>query len=269
VRLPLTALTRTATIGALSLASVLAFVSPASAATNIRGAEPFNTDRLLMSLCNGRTGTQEGLINVQTGEIKPIRNWNDIRAPWERYRGRCSYPKSSSWTWTGAEQRVSDTIVNCSSGSSLRQDITSSGSTTSTTSHSVSGSVGIEWGIIKDVLSVQAGAEYTRTWSYATTKGWSKTSSLTVPPRKVGWMVQRPEMRTVRSNPVFHVEAYTWNTLPFADWTTVNSWRGRGYRDITSHGAYYDAKANVTNGDGSPIGQIVARDRNVNSGDRC
>ncbi|MER6158923.1 hypothetical protein ABT147_25760 [Streptomyces sp. NPDC001868] len=253
----------------LSFATVMTAVSPASAATNIRGAEPFNTDKLLMSLCNGRTGTQEGLINVDTGELRSLNNWNDIRGRWERYRGWCSYPKASSWTWTGGEQRVSDTIVNCSSGSSLSQGITSSGSTTSTTSNSVTGSVGIQWTPLKDVLSVQAGGEYTRTWSYATTKGWSKTSTLTVPARRVGWMVQRPEMRTVRSNPVFHVEAYTWNTLPFANWTTVNSWRGRGYRDIKSHGAYYDAKANVTNNDGSPVGQIVARDRAVNSGDRC
>lgn len=247
----------------------MATVSPASAATNIRGAEPFDADRLLMSLCNGRTDTQEGLINVQTGELRRLSDWNDIRAPWERYMGRCTYPKSSSWTWTGGEARVSDTIVNCSSGSTLSQNITSTGSTTSTTSNSVTGSVGIQWTPLKEVLSIQAGGEYTRSWSYATTKGWSKTSSLTVPPRRVGWMVQRPEMRTVRSNPVFHVEAYTWNTLPFANWATVNSWRGRGYRDINSQGAFYDAYANVTNGDGSPVGQIVARDRAVTSGDRC
>lgn len=260
---------RAAIASALSLATVLTTVSPASAATDIRGAEPFNTDRLLMSLCNGSTGTQEGLVNVETGEIRRLTNWNDIRAPWERYRGRCSYPKSSSWTWTGGETRVSDTIVNCSSGSSLSQNITSSGSTTSTTTNSVSASVGIDWTAIKDVLSFQAGAEYSRSWSYAETKGWSKSSTLTVPPRRVGWMVMRPEMRTVRSNPVFHVEAYTWNTTPFASWTTVDSWRGRGYRDINSRGAYYDANGNVTDNNGVPVGQVVARDRAVTSGDRC
>ncbi|MFI2431448.1 hypothetical protein [Streptomyces sp. NPDC018693] len=253
----------------LSFAAVMVSVTPASAATNIRGQEPFNTDKLLMTLCNGTTRSQEKLINVDTGEVRNLNNWNDIRGRWERVKGWCSYPKSSSWTWTGGETRVSDTIVNCSSGSTIQQGITSSGSTTSTTTHSVSGSVGVSWTAIKDVLTFQAGAEYSHSWSYAKTQGWSKTSNLTVPPRRVGWMVQRPEMRTVRSNPVFHVEAYTWNTLPFANWTTVDSWRGRGYRDIKSHGAYYDAKANVTDSNGVPKGQVVARDRAVNSGDRC
>ncbi|WP_156727602.1 hypothetical protein [Streptomyces apocyni] len=254
----------------LSFAAVMVSGTSASAATNIRGAEPFNTDRLLMTLCNGNTGTQDKLINIDTGEVRNHNNWNDIRGKWERVRGHCSYPKASSWTWTGPERTVSDEeLVNCGTRSTLRQDITSSGSTTSTTSHSVSGSVGVNWTAIKDVLSFQAGAEYSHSWSYAKTRGWAKTSSLSVPPRAVGWMAQRPKMRTVRSNPVFHVESYTWNTLPFAKWTTVNSWRGRGYRDIKSHGAYYDAKANVTDSSGAPTGQIVARDRAVNSSDDC
>ncbi|MFD5649835.1 hypothetical protein [Streptomyces sp. NPDC127039] len=253
----------------LGLATVAATVIPAGAATNVRGQEPFDTDRLLMTLCNGDTGMQEKLVNVDTGEVRSLTDWNDIRGRWERVKGHCSYPKASSWTWTGPEERVSDIIVNCSTRSDLRHDVTSSGSTTSTTTRSVSGSVGVDWTAIKDVLSFQAGAGYSHSWSYAKTTGWARTSSLTVPPRRVGWMVQRPEMRTVRSNPVFHVDAYTWNTLPFAKWQTVGSWRGRGYRDIKSHGAYYDAKANVTDGNGRPVQQIVARDRAVNSGDRC
>jgi hypothetical protein len=42
---------------ALGLASVLTCVSPASAATDIMKAEPFNANKLMLSICNGRTTT--------------------------------------------------------------------------------------------------------------------------------------------------------------------------------------------------------------------
>ncbi|WP_430379864.1 hypothetical protein [Streptomyces sp. B1-3] len=252
----------------LSFAAVMVPVTPASAADNIRGQEPFNTDTVLLNLCNGPTGEQLKLINVKTGEVRVGTSLQDIRGDWEQVRGWCSYPEYASWTWTGDETRVSDTIVNCSRGSTLRQDITSSGSTTSTTTNSVTVSLGVNWSVLKDVLSVQAGAEYSHSWSYAKEQGWSKTSSLTVSPRRVGWMVQRPEMRKVRSRPIFHVTSYTWNEGGFRN-RSVDTWRGRGPRDIYSQGAYYDATANVTDSAGQPIGQIVARDRAVKSGDRC
>lgn len=261
-------ITRVGIATVLSFAAVMVSVTPASAATDIRGQEPFNTDKVLMNLCNGDTGEQWHLLNIKTGEVRVQTSVHEIRGDWEAVRGWCSYPKSSSWTWTGGETRVSDTIVNCSSGSTLRQDITSSGSTTSTTTNSVTVSLGIDWKVLKDVLSIQAGAEYSRSWSYAKTQGWSKTSSLTVPPRRVGWMVQRPELRTVRSNPVFHVTSYLWNVGGLEN-KGSDTWRARGPRDITSRGAYYDATANVTDSAGKPIGQIVARDRAVNSSDRC
>lgn len=265
---------RSVIAGALSLASVLACVSPASAATDLRGKEPFNTDKLLMTICNGRTDWPTyWWINIETGEVMEdgLRGYpgDSIPHPWERFQGYCTYPKSSSWTWTGAEKQVSNTLVNCSSGSQLRQDLQLNGSTTSTTTHSVTGSVGIEWSIIEKVLSVEAGASYTRSWSYAKSSGWSTTTSITVPPKRVGWMAVRPVMRTVRSNPVFHVTRYTWGAPGSRKPVNSNSWRGRGYTDITSRGAYYDAIGNVLNADGTPNGQYVARDRAVKSSDRC
>ncbi|MDX2529809.1 hypothetical protein [Streptomyces europaeiscabiei] len=70
-------------------------------------------------------------------------------------------------------------------------------------------------------------------------------------------------MRTVRSNQVFHVKDYQWGK------TKVNSWRGRGYNEIVSYGAYYDAVGNVLDSNGQPSGQIVARDQGVNSRADC
>jgi hypothetical protein len=54
---------------ALGLASVLTCVSPASAATDIMKAEPFNANKLMLSICNGRTTTSHWRLNVQTGEL--------------------------------------------------------------------------------------------------------------------------------------------------------------------------------------------------------
>ncbi|MGW1785544.1 hypothetical protein ACWCQQ_41625 [Streptomyces sp. NPDC002143] len=240
--------------------------------TDIRGAEPFNTDKLLMSLCNGETDTQYWFINVETGELKEDTTHGQAASklpyPIERFQGSCYYPKSTSWTWGGDEKRITDTLLNCGRNSDLTQQIQESGSTTSTTTNSVTGSVGINWTAIKDVLSVSAGAEYTHTWSYAKAKGWSKSTSMTVHPRTVGWLGLRPDMRTVRSNPVFHVTKYAWGKSGGGQ-VSVDSWRGRGYSYINSYGAYYDAVGNVINSDGTPRGIIVAHDRAVNSADRC
>ncbi|MEU1517556.1 hypothetical protein ABZ490_36330 [Streptomyces sp. NPDC005811] len=254
---------------------MLALVSPANAAANIRGVEPFNTDKLLMSLCTGSTSQQYWLINVQTGELKKSNAFeashlNALSANWEAFEGSCSYPESSSWTWTGPETKVSNTLVNCSSGSQLSQNLQTNGSTTSTETNSVSGSFGFDWNAIKDVLHIQAGGAYEHTWSYAKAKGWSTTTGITVPPRRVGWLTLRPEMRTVRSNPRFTVSKYRWGASG-GGLVTTTTWRGRdsSYKTILSTGAYYDAKANVINPDGTPKGQNVARDRAVASSDHC
>ncbi|WP_086749000.1 hypothetical protein [Streptomyces scabiei] len=264
-----TTIKRTALVGTLSLASVLAFVQPASAATNIRGQEPWNTDKLLMSICTGSKKTTYWKINIKTGEVqkdptgallasgKGVRT--NLPAPWEVFEGNCSYPKSSSWTWNGPFRRVSNTVTNCSKQTTLRHELTSSGSTTSTTSHSVSGSFGIEWSILKDVLAVEAGGSYTHTWSYAKTKGWSETTGIAVEYGRTAWWGKSDIMRTVRSNPVFHVKKYAWgdsNNGYKPHYATT--WRGRSYRDIKSQGAYYDAKANVLNSQGMPAGEIKA-----------
>jgi len=118
--------------------------------------------------------------------------------------------------------------VNCSYASTLSQNVQANGTTTSTTTNTVNASFGIKWTPLKDVLELQAGAAYTRSWSYAKSSGWSKTTGLSVRPRRVGWIGLRPVMRTVRSNPVFHVDQYQWGS------TRVNSWRGRGYNEINS-----------------------------------
>jgi hypothetical protein len=261
---------RVATVGALTLASMLSFVSPASAATDIRGTESWNTDKLLMSLCTGSTKTTYWFIDVNTGKIgKDTTNGlpaKSLPAGTERFQGWCSYPQSSSWTWTGSDTKVTETMVNCAYGSTLSQSVQANGSTTSTTTNSVSGSVGIEWTILEKVLSVEAGASYQRSWSYAKQSGWSVSTTIAVNPRRVGWLVLRPEMRTVRSNPVFHVQSYSWGKSGGGQVNTT-TWRGRSYNQITSRGAYYDAKGNVLNSQGKPSGKYVAYDRAVNNSD--
>lgn len=261
---------RVATVGLLGLTSAFALVSPASAATNIRGAEPFDTDKLLMSLCTGSTSRTYWFININTGQVsRDTTNGlpaNSLPAGLERFEGWCSYPQSSSWTWTGPDKRVTEVLANCGSGTTLSQSIQANGSTTSTTTNSVSGSVGIQWNIIEKVLSVEAGASYERSWSYAKQSGWSISTTLTVNPRRTGWLVLRPQMRTVRSNPVFHVERYSWGKSGGGQVNTT-SWRGRGYNQISSYGAYYDAKGNVLNSSGKPAGAYVAFDRAVTSSD--
>ncbi|WP_326584609.1 hypothetical protein OG889_40180 [Streptomyces sp. NBC_00481] len=266
-----TTLKRTATVGVLSLASVLAFVSPASA-TDLRGKESFNTDKLLMSICNGTKAKTYWWINVETGELSRdetmgARINTNIPYPWERFQGQCTYPRSSSWTWNAAERRISNTLVNCASGTTMNQLLQANGTTTSTTTNSVTGSIGIEWNIIEKVRGVEAGAQYQRSWSYARANGWSTTTGITVSPRKVGWLAMRPEMRTVRSNPHFWVERYSWGKPGTTGEVYSNSWRGRGYRDISSYGAYYDAIGNVLDSNGQPAGRYVARDRNVTNND--
>jgi hypothetical protein len=183
--------------------------------------------------------------------------------PWNLFKGHCSYPESASWTWSGPEKQISDTLVNCSHRSTLTQDVQQGGFTISTTTNSVTVEGGIEWAAIEDVLNLQAGSSYTRSWSYSKAKNWSRSTGISVAPRRKAWFSQRPVMRTVRSNPVYHVQEYRMGP------NGVNGWRNRGYWDIVSYGAYYDAIGNVLNSDGSPSGQIVARDQGVNSRADC
>ncbi|MEU1276435.1 hypothetical protein [Streptomyces sp. NPDC005799] len=256
----------------MSLASVLAFLSPASAATNIRGAEKFDTDKLLMSLCTGSTKRTYWWFNVETGAVTVDKTLgypaSKLPYPIERFWGFCSYPESSSWTWPGSDVKIGNTLVNCAYGSTISQTTQVNGTTTSTTANSISGSVAIEWTPLAKVLSIEAGASYTHTWSYAKSKGWATTNGITVNPRRAGWLVQRPIMRTVRSNPVFHIDTYIWGNSNGKE-VTSHTWRGRGYSDINSRGAYYDAVGNTLGDNGLPIGEVTGKDRAVNSNDHC
>ncbi|MFE2427481.1 hypothetical protein ACFXJ5_12115 [Streptomyces sp. NPDC059373] len=260
---------------AAGLTSVVALAAPASADTNIRGTESWNTDTLLMSLCTGNTGVHSWFFDTRTGAVRP----DKIRADWqthvvapaweEQFTGYCSYPQASSWTWTGPQTQISNLVMNCGYRVTQSESITKSVTKTSTTSNSVGGSVGVEWSIIPDVLSVEAAFNYEHTWSYSKAGTWTQSDSLNVPPRTKAQLNFAPLMRTVRSNPVFHVTRYMWETGGdnSGHWWDTNTWRGRGYKDITSYGAYYDAKANVINPDGSPVGATIALDHPASKSD--
>ncbi|MDX3243918.1 hypothetical protein [Streptomyces sp. ME18-1-4] len=101
----------------------------------------------------------------------------------------------------------------------------------------------------------------------ATPGSWSKTHTLgrqvtvSVPRGYQGWIDGRPHMRTVRINPVFHVQYYRWSDGQSEVGTVVHSWRGRGYDRIWSFGYYVDAYADVVNSDGTHAMDYVARDK--------
>ncbi|WP_329318670.1 hypothetical protein [Streptomyces sp. NBC_01262] len=259
---------------AAGLVSVVALAAPASAETNIRGTESWNTDKLLMTLCTGNTGVHNWFIDVRNGSI--VRNNIDadqarLKTPAyvEQFTGWCSYPKSSSWTWAGPQTQISNQVMNCGYRVTQSESITKSITKTSTTTNSVGGSAGVEWNILKDVLSVQATASYEHTWSWSKASTWTQSDSLSVPPRTKAQLNFAPLMRTVRSNPIFHVTTYMWEIGGdySGNWWVPNTWRGRGYKDITSYGAYYDAKANVINSDGSPVGTTIAIDHAASKAD--
>ncbi|MFG3022431.1 hypothetical protein ACGFZQ_28420 [Streptomyces sp. NPDC048254] len=196
---------------AASLTSVVALAAPASADTDIRGTESWDTNRLLMSLCTGNTGVHSWFFDTRTGAIRP----DNIRADWqtrvsapaweEQFSGYCSYPQASSWTWAGPQTQISNLVMNCGYRVTQSEAITKSITKTSTTTNSVGGSISVEWGILKDVLSVEATASYQHTWSYSKATTWTQTDTLNVPPRTKAQLNFAPLMRTVRSNPVFHV----------------------------------------------------------------
>ncbi|WP_019063386.1 hypothetical protein [Streptomyces prunicolor] len=259
---------------AASLTSAVALAAPASAETNIRGTESWDTDKLLMTLCTGNTGLHNWFIDTRNGSV--VRNNIDadqasLKTPAyvEQFTGYCSYPQSSSWTWAGPQTQISNQVMNCGYRVTQSESITKSITKTSTTTNSVGGSAGVEWNILKDVLSVQATASYEHTWSWSKASTWTQSDSLSVPPRTKAQLNFAPLMRTVRSNPIFHVTHYMWEIGGdySGKWWVPNTWRGRGYKDIKSYGAYYDAKANVINPDGSPVGTTIALDHPASKAD--
>lgn len=82
-----------------------------------------------------------------------------------------------------------------------------------------------------------------------------------MPPRRQGWINARPLKRTVRVNPVFKVDFYSWSDGRSEFGWTAHDWRARGYDGIWSYGFYVDGAADVVNTDGTPAMDFVTRDK--------
>ncbi|MFL5998711.1 MAG: hypothetical protein ACJ736_31215 [Streptomyces sp.] len=88
-------------------------------------AEPFNPNKLMLSICNGRTTTSYWRLNVQTGELVKLTpaRWSllfnvgstTLKQPWEAFQATAPTPSRPAGPGTtGPEKQISDTLVNCS-----------------------------------------------------------------------------------------------------------------------------------------------------------
>jgi hypothetical protein len=272
-------------------ASVISTAPAASAnpsyGVNIRGKEPFNADTFMDKLCGDlSTGGKSFVFNIHTGQAvtskeaygkKPYyqlvpgrsrsltspapRGSHYALAPgWEVVVGHCEFPQSSTWTWYDKERRISnDSVTDCTGGTA-----TLAVNESYATSRTVTKSVGVNTkvsGKVGDQFTAEVGASFSYSWSISKTYTLGRQASVSVPRGRQGWINARPLKRTVRMNPIFHVDYYVWSDGQSEVGTVVHSWRGRGYRDIWSYGYYVDAAADVLNRDGTPAMDFVARDK--------
>ncbi|KOU74838.1 hypothetical protein ADK57_06870 [Streptomyces sp. MMG1533] len=257
-----------------------------SSGVNIRGKEPFNTDVLMSKLCGDMTGADKSFVfNIHTGQVVdsdkaygkapyyhlaagPARSVHSdlpygehwaLTNGWEVVVGNCEFPASSSWTWLGKERRISnDSVTNCGHGTA---SLGVNESYATTRGASVSVGLNAKFGYKSGDLAAEVGASVSYSWSWSKTHTLGRQVTISVPRGYQGWIDARPHMRTVRINPVFHVQYYNWSDGQSEVGTVVHSWRGRGYDRIWSFGYYVDAYADIVNSDGTPAMDYVARDK--------
>lgn len=264
------------TVSALTGGMLLGAPS-ASAATNIDGGQPFNTQVMMSNICKSDDrGTHTWYLNVWTGEVKdeswthkaPVWGWNGsvnfpkrwLNSGWDAIKGHCEYPQSSAWTRYGAEKRITDYAENCSSGG-FAYTLHESYATTTTTTKTISGSAGVEIGPLKKIFSVEFGAEFSYSWAYADTRTIGKDVRIDVAAKRTAWIAAKPHQRVVRVNPVLKIDKYWW--MPDQD-TVVNktTFRGAAGQDRITSGKYYvDGVSDILKSDGTPDLTYVARDK--------
>ncbi|MET7479389.1 hypothetical protein ABZT17_34210 [Streptomyces sp. NPDC005648] len=256
----------------------LASATTASAAneTDLNG----KWDNLLPNICqdgSNRSGQSVWYYNTVTHELHdksyqgkaPVFDRiGDARAAkvylnpnWKELKGHCYYPQSSSWTYEGAETAWSEPASNCDNGGPLNYNVSQSYTTTTTTTKTVGGSVSAERSIGK-LFDAGLGAEFSYSWSYGKSVGWSRTVGMSVPSGRTEWFGARPIKRVVRINPHFWLDSYTWNTIKDGNgYHTSQVWGGYGYRALVDHDYYYDGTANVLNSSNQPQFRFILHGR--------
>ncbi|MEU2539915.1 hypothetical protein [Streptomyces iakyrus] len=228
-------------------------------ATNIRGVDPGDTDRMIERLCSQETSLTGvyGALNVDTGEFKTRDEYlRDVfglwkpAGPWELFRGWCGYAEASTWSIKGDTVRTSRWIGNKGSADD-KETFVSSYSTKTFAKKSVGGSISLS--LAKSIFSGTVGGSAGYEWGWEKESRFETRSEKTVPPCRQVAVTWTPYQRVVRVNPVFHVEDYEWNKGD-GD-RTVHSWRDRGYQTIYSHGYYIDGISDKLLPSGQPDGR--------------
>ncbi|WP_329445784.1 hypothetical protein [Streptomyces canus] len=276
---------------ATAIAGVIASAPVADAnppsGVNIRGKEPFNTDTLMSKLCGDMSGADKSFVfNINTGQIVdsdkaygkapyyhiaagasrsvhsdlPYGEHWALTNGWEVVVGNCEFPQSSTWTWYDKERRISnDSVTNCGHGGG-GLSVNESYATTRGASVSIGVNTKLSYKLT-DQLSAEIGFSASYSWSWSKTHTLGRTVTVNPLYGRQGYIDARPLKRTVRINPVFHVQYYNWSDGQSEVGTVVHSWRGRGYSRIWSYGYYVDTYADVLNGDGTPAMDYVVRDK--------
>ncbi|MHC5902650.1 hypothetical protein ACVNF4_01840 [Streptomyces sp. S6] len=267
--------------GVIAVPAAMAALVPPAASTpfQLKGAETFDTDKMMASLCPGPTSDKpfqdvgNFFINLNTGEVGPDRtngigdigNTTAGAPPVARVSVHCEYPATDVKDSVGAPTDASDQIINCGNAVQTGQDISHGLSTSSSVTHSVSVSASFDLGIIKDVFSLGGGAEVTTEWSFGEEVSKSKTDKIDVPPRTAAFLERVPRLRTVTTTPIAVLENFTLVTPD--EVTDQDSWRGNGSIRITSSGYTISATGDILDKNGFPAGAIRAKDRPVTDAD--
>lgn len=242
-----------AATGALAVTGLLSTAGPAQAAgpmgsSNIRGTTPGNTDRLVERFCSqGYAGHAHfGAYNVRTGEFRTEKEYigkiSRVKAPqgdWEVFSGKCYYPQTSTWSYTGKEERISRWIRNTGRTGDDKETFVRGYSTKTMAKKSVGGS--IDLGLAKGIFTGSFGGNFSYEWGWEKTSSFERRSEKSIPACSEMALTWRPFKRVVRVNPVIDIWAYAWRGSN-GKVTQVDSWRGKGaaWKKIYSYGYYID-----------------------------
>jgi len=267
--------------GVIAVPAAMAALVPAPASTpfQLKGAETFDTDKMMAALCPGPTSDKPFqdvgffFIDLANGDVAPdqTNGASDIgktapgSRPVSRVAAHCEYPATDVKDSVGPATDTSDQIINCGNAVQAGQEVTHSLTTTSSVTHSVSVSADFNLGIIKDVFSLGGGAQVTTEWSFGKEVSKSKTDKIDVPPRTAAFLERVPTLRTVTTTPIAVLEKVT--TVSPDEVKDENGWRGNGSNRITSSGYTISATGDALDKNGFPAGSIRAKDRPVTEAD--
>ncbi|QNP75220.1 hypothetical protein IAG44_41330 [Streptomyces roseirectus] len=267
--------------GVIAVPAAMAALVPPPASTpfQLKGAESFDTDKLMSTLCPGPTSDKpfqdvgNFFMDPATGTLSPDPS-NGVGTPEKTAPGsppivllaaHCEYPATDVKDSFGTPTDTSDLIVNCGNAVQTGQEITHSLTSTSSVTHSVSVSADFNLSVIKDVFSLGGGAEVTTEWSFGQEVSRSKTEKIDVPPRTAAFLERVPRLRTVTTTPIAVIERFT--TVTPDEVKDENGWRGNGSNRITSSGYTISATGDALDKNGLPAGTSRAKDRPVTDAD--